>query len=189
MDFIHLFSKHARGHYEKTILLFVLLSSIAFAKTSISLGGGPYHELLSIEQTFQTIPLSVNIHIPSYDSEYDFWGGIGVAYYFNGDTGPYAFHSSEWIHASDWNRISTIYDRNGGFAGFKNKSVEINYWQLVFGVGYQHMFYKHFGAYFELGYEFYAGNGGYYTHFDRDHATLDNEELVFPAGFGLKFSF
>lgn len=136
LDLIHLFSKHARGHYEKTILLFVLLSSIAFAKTSISLGGGPYHELLSIEQTFQTIPLSVNIHIPGYDSKYDFWGGIGVAYYFNGDTGPYAFHSSEWIHASDWNRSSIIYDRNGGFAGFKNKSVEINYWQLVLPAGF-----------------------------------------------------
>lgn len=172
---------------KKIILTLCLFTGIALAQPGLSLGFGPYHGMVSAEYTMLDEHLSANFHIPWYDSDYDFVGGIGVAYRFKGLTGPYVFHTSEWV--------------NGTFKGFKVTFVndvptnyeeiikDINYWRLVFGLGYQHMFATHFGAYFEMGFEFYAGNGSYFTHCDFEWGTLDNEQLVFPAGLGILVEF
>ncbi|SHH85752.1 Outer membrane protein beta-barrel domain-containing protein [Fibrobacter sp. UWH9] len=168
-------------------LSFILLTSLSFASVDINLGFSPYRGLFGIGYTFANSHFSTNVHIPFYNSDYDFVGGVGVGYHIFGKTGPYIYHASDWI--------------NGEFLGFKYSFKEketstviennrsINYWQLTFGLGYQYMFTDHFGAYFEAGFQFYAGDGGYYTHFDADEATLDNEKTSFPAGFGASFSF
>lgn len=143
--------------------------------------------MISTEYTFLNEHLSTNVHIAQYDSDYDFMGGIGIAYRFQGLTGPYAFHSSEWINGTI-NQISTRYVDNQ-FVGFNEDEKDINYWRLILGLGYQHMFFKHFGMYFEMGFEFYAGNGRYYINFDQKDGCLNNDELNFPAGLGLSVEF
>ena len=72
--------------------------------------------MISTEYTFLNEHLSTNVHIAQYDSDYDFMGGIGITYRFQGLTGPYAFHSSEWINGTI-NQISTRYVDNQ-FVGF-----------------------------------------------------------------------
>lgn len=163
-----------RNEYMKKFLLSIfLLSFPLFASTSIGLGFGPYHGLIGIERSFVNDKLSLNVHIPNYDSDYGFLGGVGVAYHFTGITGTYVYHSSEWIHSD----------------GFSFEKEEINYWSLAFGFGYQHCFFEHLCAYFEMGFAFYAGNGGYYTNFKQSNGTLDDDELSFPSGLGAKFVF
>ncbi|MCF0223893.1 MAG: hypothetical protein HUK20_06455 [Fibrobacter sp.] len=167
----------------------MLFINMSFASIDASLGAGPSRGMLSFGYSFYGDRVSTNIHFPFYDSDYDFIGGVGVGYHFFGKTGPYAFHTSEWINGTIQG-FSCTYDKDGvTISELVETSKDINYWRLIFGMGYQHMFTTYFGAYFEVGFEFYAGDGSYYTHFDRDMATLDNEELVFPIGFGLAFSF
>lgn len=172
---------------KKIFIFLILLVNISFAGINASLGTSPSRGILSIGYSFFNEHISSNIHIPFYDSDYDFVGGIGIAYHFLGKTGPYAFHSSEWINGT-FNSIGySTSDKKS--SPLKEIERNINYWRLIFGFGYQHMFTSHFGAFFEAGFEFFAGNGGYYTYFDIDEATLDNDKLSFPAGFGLTFSF
>ena len=165
----------------------MLLTNLCFAGINATLGSSPSRGILSIGYSFSNDHISVNAHLPFYDSDYDFVGGIGVGYHFFGKTGPYAFHSSEWINGT----ISDFsYTTNGNkTSNIRETSRDINYWRLVFGFGYQHMITTYIGAYFEAGFEFYAGNGSYNTLFDVDKATLDNDEIRLPAGFGLVFSF
>lgn len=172
---------------KKIILALCLFAGIALAQPAISIGFGPYHGMVSAEYTMLDEHLSANFHIPWYDSDYDFVGGIGVAYRFKGLTGPYVFHTSEWINGT-FNGFKIIYE-DGEFTDIENTKRDINYWRLIFGFGYQHMFAKHFGAYFEMGFEFYAGNGSYFTHCDFVAGTLDNDHLVFPAGLGILVEF
>lgn len=172
---------------KQLIIFLILLVNMSFAGINASLGFGPSKGLLSIGYAFSDNHISANIHLPFYDSDYDFVGGIGISYHFLGKTGPYAFHSSEWINGT-FNSFG--YSIKDGISSTP-KEIErnINYWRLIFGFGYQYMFTSHIGAFFEAGFEFYAGNGGYYTNFDIDYATLDNDKLCFPAGFGITFSF
>ncbi len=172
---------------KKLVLFLILLANLSFAGINATFGSSPSRGILSIGYVFPNEQISVNVHVPFYDSDYDFVGGIGVSYHFFGKTGPYAFHSSEWINGTISGFSYTI-NRNKT-SDIRETSRDINYWRLVFGFGYQHMFTTHVGAYFEAGFEFFAGNGGYYTHFDADKATLDNDEIRLPAGFGLVISF
>lgn len=172
---------------KKILLTLCILAGVSFAQVSVTLGLGPSQGMIGVGHAILDGHLSANVHLASYNSDYDFMGGIGIAYRFTGLTGPYVFHSSEWI--------------TGEIVGFTVTNVgtedaeliehrrDINYWRLVFGLGYQHMFFKHFGAYFEMGFEFYAGNGGYYTNFGVEYGTLDNDKLFFPAGLGFVVEF
>lgn len=168
---------------KKVLLILCFLAGTSFAQVGISLGLGPSQGMIGVGYTILDGHLSANVHLASYNSDYDFMGGIGIAYRFSGLTGPYAFHSSEWITGE----IVGFTVKNVGSedAEFIEHRREINYWRLVFGLGYQYMFVRHFGAYFEMGFEFYAGNGGYYTNFGVDYGTLDNDRLFFPIGFGV----
>ena len=172
---------------KKILLILCILAGASFAQISVSLGFGQSQGIVGVGYTMLDGHLSANVHLAAYNSDYDFMGGIGVAYRFAGLTGPYVFHSSEWITGE----IVGFSVTNVGTedAEYTEHRRDINYWRLVFGLGYQHMFFKHFGAYFEMGFEFYAGNGGYYTHFGADYGTLDNDQFVFPAGIGIVFEF
>lgn len=168
---------------KKILLLLCILVNLSFAQFGASLGFGPCHGMISVDYTMLSNHLTTNFHLISYDSDYDFMGGIGITYHFKDATGPYVFHSSEWI-TGEKNSFEIKY-RNGEAAELIENKENINYWRLVFGVGYQHMFVKHFGAYFELGFQFFAGNGGYYTNFDIDVGSLDNDKIIFPGGLGI----
>lgn len=172
---------------KKSLMFLILFANMSFANINASLGSSPSKGLLSIGYTFLEDHFSTNIHLPFYNSDYDFVGGMGISYHFLGKTGPYAFHSSEWINGTFNSFSYSITD--GKTSPLKEIERNINYWRLIFGFGYQHMLSSHFGAFFEAGFEFYAGNGGYYTNFDIDKATLDNDKICFPAGFGVTFSF
>jgi hypothetical protein len=168
---------------KKIFLLLAIFAGFSFAEIGASLGFGPYHGMVGVEYSIINQHLSANIHLSGYDSDYDFMGGIGLTYRFQGLTGPYIFHSSEWITGEL--EGFTILNANSDNTYLEEKNVDINYWRLIFGCGYQHMFTKHFGAYFELGFQFYAGNGSYYTNFDIDDGSLNRDEIIFPFGFGI----
>ena len=169
---------------KKLILLLCFLGSFCFAqKTGIFAGlGSAYHGLVGVEESFLNDHLSVNAHWLGYDSDYDFMGGIGIAYRFNGLTGPYVFHSSEWLTGRTNDHI--YHEELGGV-----KEERFNYWRLVFGFGLQHMFTKNLGVFLEVGFQFFAGEGGYYTYLDMDDGGLSNKEIVFPAAVGVIVQF
>lgn len=172
---------------KKVFLILCLFVGASFAQIGVSLGFGPSQGMVGVGYTMLGGHLSANVHLAAYNSDYDFMGGIGIAYRFTGLTGPYVYHSSEWI-TGEMNGF-TITDVGSENSELIEHTRDINYWRLVFGLGYQHMFLNHFGAYFEMGFEFYAGNGGYYTHFDAEYGTLDNDKPVFPVGIGLVVEF
>ena len=162
---------------KKIILFLSLLACASFAQTGIYASfGNAYHGLVGVEQTFMNEHLSANLHWLGYDSDYDFMGGIGVAYRFNGLTGPYIFHASEWL-------TGRVFD------SYRNKDDRFNYWRLVFGFGLQHMFTKNLGVFMETGFEFYAGEGDYYTYLDMDDGGLSNDNICFPVAIGVKVEF
>ena len=164
---------------KKITLIICLLACISFAQTSIFAGlGQAYHGLVGVEQTFLNGHLSANAHWLGYDSDYDFMGGAGVAYRFNGLTGPYVFHSSEFLTGRTNDHI--YHEDLGGV-----KEERFYYWRLVFGFGLQHMFNEHLGMFFETGFEFYAGDGGYYTYLDMDDGGLSKDKIALPFAFGL----
>ena len=162
---------------KKIILILAFLTCASFAQTGIYASlGNAYHGLVGVEQTFLNEHLSANLHWLGYDSDYDFMGGIGVAYRFNGLTGPYVFHSSEWLTGK---KNDPYWDHSERF----------NYWRLVFGFGLQHMFTKNLGVFMEVGFEFFAGEGGYYTYLDMDDGGLSNDSVCLPLGIGLTVAF
>ncbi|MCQ2122954.1 MAG: hypothetical protein MJZ25_02090 [Fibrobacter sp.] len=172
---------------KKLIVMMLMFVCVAFSETALNFGFGPYHGMLGLEQTFLENKYSVNIHLANYDSDYDFLAGVGVAYHFEGLNGPYVFHSSEWIRGEK--NLSTYTYKDGIEKLVSENIIDINYWRLVFGFGYQHRFYRHLSAYFEMGFEFYAGNGSYFLEFNQGRGTLDNDALGFPCGFGLSLIF
>ena len=164
-----------------TVFVLFVLCAVAssFATTSVSVGTGlSSRGMLNVEQTFLNDRLAVGASFNGLDDDF-LYLGVNVSWHPMGFNGPYLYHSSQWVHDlnSTWNVHHNHYEDHS------------NFWRLMFGVGFQQMFFKHFGAYAELGFHFYAGQGGYYTHLDTDHANLDNESIEFPVGIGLKFPF
>ena len=153
----------------KKVFAFLFAICTSSFATSFSVGFGPYHGMIGLQHSFLENQVSVNLHLVNYDSDYDLIAGVGAAYHFMGANGPFVFHTSDWIYADDFVQMS-----NG-----------VNYWRLIFGAGYQHTLLKHLGAYFEMGFEFFAGNGGYYLQFDQKRGRLYNDELSFPSGAGI----
>ena len=168
---------------KKLALIIGFLACFSFAQTGIFVGlGQAYHGLVGVEQSFLNGHLSANAHWLGYDSDYDFMGGLGVAYRFNGLTGPYVFHSSELLTGRTNDHI--YHEELGGV-----KEERFYYWRLVFGFGLQHMFNEHLGIFFETGFQFYAGDGGYYTYLDMDDGGLSKDEICLPAAFGVTVQF
>lgn len=150
-----------------------------FATTSVSVGTGfSGRGMVNVEQTFMNDHLSVGAGWNGYSDDFLLLG-VNVAWHPMGFNGPYLYHSSQWVHGMDniWNKHHGHYEDHP------------NYWRLMFGAGFQQRFFTHFGAYAELGFQFYAGQGGYYTNLDLDHANLDNDYIELPIGVGLMFPF
>ena len=161
-------------------ILFALCFVVAcFATTSVSVGTNlSSRGMVNVEQTFLNDKFAVGASFNGIDDDFLFLGA-NVSWHPMGFNGPYLYHSSQWVHDlnSTWNVHHNHYEDHS------------NFWRLMFGAGFQQMFFKHFGAYAEIGFHFFAGQGGYYTNLDTDNAYLDNEALVFPLGFGLMFPF
>lgn len=153
---------------KKLFILVALISSLSYSldlEVSASVIASPNRGALSVANYFRDKTISTNLHFSRANSEH-LMLGVGLAYHLLGYNGPYAFHSSDWM-----------IDMGG----------DGHFWQLDFGLGYQYAFLKHLGIYFEIGYQFYAGNGGYYTYYDE--GKLSNKELLFPLGIGILFPF
>jgi hypothetical protein len=155
---------------KKLFILIACVLSLSYSfdlEVSASVIASPDRGALSVANYFGNKSISTNIHFSTVNASH-LMLGAGIAYHFLGYNGPYAFHSSDWM-------ISM--------------GEEAHFWQLDFGLGYQYAFFKHFGVYVEVAYEFYAGNGGYYTLYNSEDGSLSNDGLYFPLGIGLLFPF
>lgn len=162
-----------------TVMFVLCAFASSFATTAVSVGSGLSGQgMVNVEQTFLDDKLSVGLGLHDIVDDYLVLG-VSVAWHPRGYDGPYLYHSSQWVHG-----LASIWNPHHG-----HDEDHPNYWRLLFGAGFQQMFFKHFGAYAEIGFQFYAGQGGYYTHLDWDHANLDNDYIELPVGVGLKFPF
>ena len=152
-------------------------------KYQITLGlHSPSRGIVSLEYIFAQEIFNVNVHFTDYNSHL-LQIGVSAIYFPMSMRYFYAFLTSDWFKGK--------YDRErqiskGKYEDYKEN---INYWRVVAGIGGEFLFMEHFGAYIEAGFEFFAGNGGYYTHLDKDHGTLDNDKIILPWGAGLLFPF
>lgn len=166
---------------KKVLFLIFLISELCFAKVfnfNLSFIESPSRGWLSIEHIFYEDKSSIALKISEISNEAIAFGG-SFFYHPYGMTGLYLFHSSTWIMGQGVTYINDIeYDRSNN-----------NFWQLIFGWGYQHLFFNHFGCYLEMGFQFYAGNGSYYLQHHKKRGELDNEAFEVPFGFGLMFPF
>lgn len=156
---------------KKFFILMALISSLSYSsdlEISASLISSPNRGALSIAKLFRDKTISTNIHFSTITTDH-FIVGAGVSYHFLGYNGPFVFHSSNWMIGQG--------------------ETSHHFWQLDFGLGFQYAFFKHFGAYAELGFEFYASDGGYYTYYDTNSGDLSNKEKLLLIGLGLIFPF
>lgn len=155
---------------KKLLILVALIATFSYSldwEASASLVSSPHRGSLSVGKLFRNETVGAQLHFSTANASH-LIVGAGVSYHPLGYNGPYVFHSSDWM---------MDLGENGHF------------WQLDFGYGFQHAFFKHFGTYLEIAVEFYAGNGGYYTKYDSKSGTLSNDEVFFPIGLGLLFPF
>lgn len=159
-------------------MTFVLLCAMSAAQASpwaVSLGTcAPSKGLLGLERYFVDDLVSANVHLGCYEENYMSMG-VSAAYHPWKMNGPYVFHTSQWVSGSGTVNGINLSDNN--------------YWRLVLGLGWQHAFFAHFGAFAEAGVEAYAGNGGYYTDFEPGTGRLSNGAVSFPIGLGVIIPF
>ena len=142
----------------------------------------PSRGIVSLEYIFAQEIFNVNVHFTDYNSHL-LQIGVSAIYFPMSMRYFYTFLTSDWFRGK--------YDRErkiskGHYEDYEEK---VNYWRVVVGIGGEFLFLEHFGAYIEAGFEFFAGNGSYYTHLNKDYGTLDNDKVVLPYGIGLLFPF
>ena len=142
----------------------------------------PSRGLVSLEYVVAQEIFNVGVHFTDYTEEL-FQVGISLIYYPMDSRYFYMFLTSDWVHG-EYDR-----DRDIGAGVYKEYSETVNFWRVVLGIGAEVLFMKHFGAYVEGGFEFFAGDGSYYTHLNRDYGKLDNSKIVLPLGIGVTFPF
>lgn len=142
----------------------------------------PSRGLVSLEYVVAQEIFNVGVHFTDYTEEL-FQVGISLIYYPMDSRYFYMFLTSDWIHG-EYDR-----DRDIGAGVYKEYTETVNFWRVVLGIGAEVLFMKHFGAYVEGGFEFFAGDGSYYTHLNRDYGKLDNSKIVLPLGIGVTFPF
>ena len=125
---------------------------------------------------------NVGVHFTDYTEDI-FQVGISLIYYPMESRYFYTFLTSDWIHG-EYDR-----ERDIGTGVYKEYTETVNYWRVVLGIGAEVLFVKHFGAYVEAGFEFFAGDGSYYTNLNKEYGYLDNNKIVLPLGIGLTFPF
>lgn len=142
----------------------------------------PSRGLVSLEYVVAQEIFNVGVHFTDYTVEI-FQAGISLIYYPMEARYFYMFLTSDWVHG-EYDR-----DRDIGAGVYKLYTETVNYWRVVLGIGAEVLFMKHFGAYVEGGFEFFAGDGSYYTHLNRDYGKLDNSKIVLPLGIGITVPF
>ena len=142
----------------------------------------PSRGLVSLEYVVAQEIFNVGVHFTDYTEEL-FQVGISLIYYPMDSRYFYMFLTSDWIHG-EYDR-----DRDIGAGVYKEYTETVNFWRVVLGIGAEVLFMTHFGAYVEGGFEFFAGDGSYYTHLNRDYGKLDNSKIVLPLGIGVTFPF
>lgn len=142
----------------------------------------PSRGIVSLEYIFAQEIFNVNVHFTDYNSHL-LQIGVSAIYFPMSMRYFYMFLTSDWFKGK--------YDRERRISGnrYEDYEEDVNYWRVVAGIGGEFLFMEHFGAYLEAGFEFFAGNGSYYTHLNKDYGTLDSDKIVLPWGVGLLFPF
>jgi hypothetical protein len=142
----------------------------------------PSRGLVSLEYVVAQEIFNVGVHFTDYTVEI-FQAGISLIYYPMEARYFYMFLTSDWVHGT-YER-----DRDIGAGVYKEFEETENYWRIVLGIGTEALFLKHFGLYAEVGFEFFAGEGGYYTHLNKEYGRLDNDKFELPYGIGILIPF
>lgn len=142
----------------------------------------PSRGIFSFEYVVSQEIFNVGIHFSDYTSEV-FQIGVSAIYYPMEVRYFYMFLTSDWVHGT-YER-----DRDIGAGVYKEFEETENYWRVVLGIGTEALFLKHFGLYAEVGFEFFAGEGGYYTHLNKEYGRLDNDKFELPYGIGILIPF
>lgn len=142
----------------------------------------PSRGMISLEYIVIPEMLNVGIHFSDYNSDL-FQIGAAIQYYPMEMRYFYMFFGSDWIHG-EYER-----ERDIGKRVFEEYDESVNYWRVVVGIGGEALFMEHFGAYIEAGFEFFAGDGGYYLHLNKKHGHLTNDSFKLPYGVGVLFPF
>lgn len=142
----------------------------------------PSRGIISLEYIVVQEMLNVGVHFTNYNSDY-FQFGAALQYFPMQMRYFYMFLGADWIHG-EFER-----ERKTGKNKYKEYDETVNYCRGVIGIGGEALFMEHFGMYLELGFEFFAGNGGYYLHMNDEYGTLSNDTFSLPYGIGVIFPF
>lgn len=142
----------------------------------------PSRGIVSLEYIVVPEMLNVGIHFTDYNSDF-FQVGGAIQFFPMEMRYFYMFLGSDWIHG-EYER-----ERDIGKKVFEEYEETVNYWRVVVGIGGEALFLEHFGMYLEFGFEFFAGDGGYYLHLNKTHGHLTNDTFKLPYGIGLLFPF
>ena len=142
----------------------------------------PSRGIVSLEYVVAQEIFNVGVHFTDYTEDI-FQVGISLIYYPMESRYFYTFLTSDWVHGT-YER-----DRDIGAGVYKEFEETENYWRVVLGIGTEALFLKHFGLYAEVGFEFFAGEGGYYTHLNKEYGRLDNDKFELPYGIGILIPF
>ncbi len=141
----------------------------------------PSRGMVSFEYIVAQEIFNIGAHFTDYGDDYFLFGASAIYYpmevrYF------YTFLTSEWFHG-EYEKERRV---NGKYEDYNETA---NFMRVIVGIGGEALFMEHFGVYVEAGFEFFAGNGGYYLHCGRKNGNLDNDSFKLPYGFGLLFPF
>ena len=142
----------------------------------------PSRGMFSFEYVVSQEIFNVGIHFSDYTDEVVQFG-VSAIYYPMEVRYFYTFLTSDWVHGT-YER-----DRDIGAGVYKEFEETENYWRVVIGIGTEALFLTHFGLYAEVGFEFFAGEGGYYTHLNKEYGRLDNDNFEIPYGIGIMIPF
>jgi hypothetical protein len=142
----------------------------------------PSRGMFSFEYVVSQEIFNVGIHFSDYTDEVVQFG-VSAIYYPMEVRYFYTFLTSDWVHGT-YER-----DRDIGAGVYKEFEETENYWRVVIGIGTEALFLTHFGLYAEVGFEFFAGDGGYYTHLNKEYGRLDNDNFEIPYGIGIMIPF
>ena len=142
----------------------------------------PSRGMFSFEYVVSQEIFNVGIHFSDYTDEVVQFG-VSAIYYPMEVRYFYTFLTSDWVHGT-YER-----DRDIGAGVYKEFEETENYWHVVIGIGTEALFLTHFGLYAEVGFEFFAGDGSYFLHLNKEYGRLDNDNFEIPYGIGIMIPF
>ncbi|MCQ2120517.1 MAG: hypothetical protein MJY78_01640 [Fibrobacter sp.] len=142
----------------------------------------PSRGIVSLEYIVFQEELNVGVHFTDYTDEL-LQIGASVQYYPMAMRYFYFFLTADWMHG-EYER-----ERRNSRGNYEDYDESVNYWRTVVGIGGEVLFMAHMGLYIEAGFEFYAGEGGYYLHMNKNSGYLDSDDFKIPYGAGLLFPF